>query len=86
MRLLTTVMSIAAVAAFVLLVHLLCKWGVAKPRTALLLTALYALSSPTICLATHPEAITAILPIALLVLLAHRFRSVQKSRSQRRLP
>jgi len=128
MRLLTTVMSIAAVAVFVLLVHLLCKWGVAKPRTALLLAALYALSSPTIvlhrvarmeslieflalsslacvlaayfmplqnetggrgskarivhvglliarcflaglCLATHPEAITAILPIALLVLL-----------------
>jgi 4-amino-4-deoxy-L-arabinose transferase-like glycosyltransferase len=128
LRLLTTVMSIAAAAVFVLLVYRLHRWRWVGKRAALLVMCLYTLSAPTIilqrisrmeslieflslvsllcvltvihrnygaaeapartkgttglvtlsavtaglCLATHPEAISVVLPIALLLMVATR--------------
>jgi hypothetical protein len=138
LRLLTTVMSIAAAAVFVFIIDRLYRWNLVERRTGLLVACLYTLGAPVIILhrmsrmeslieclslislycilrvifripeqvevngsnkqrargtmvwvlmgsllaglslATHPEAITAVLPIGLLILLAARINLGQK--------
>jgi 4-amino-4-deoxy-L-arabinose transferase-like glycosyltransferase len=50
LRLLTTIFSIAAVVAFLLIVYRLCSYGIMKERTGFFVSCLYALSAPVIIL------------------------------------